>query len=323
MSGRMRAARLVEPGRFEVETLPLPDPGPGQVLIAVEGCGLCASNVPPWEGLEGMGYPLQPGAPGHEVWGRIEEVGAGVEGLEAGTRVTALSYNGFADFDVAEADAVVPLPRAAEGRAIPGEPLACAVNVVRRAGIVKGDTVVVVGAGFLGSVTVRLARRAGAAMIIAVSRREESRRAALYMGADAVLSYEDDVHADVGAACSGDFADVVIEATGKQRPLDLAGELTRVRGRLVIAGYHQDGPRTVNMQLWNWRGLDVINAHERDAAVYVDGMREAVRLVATGELDVESLLTDEFPLERINDAFRTAASRPSGFMKAIVRGGAA
>jgi hypothetical protein len=54
---------------------------------------------------------------------------------------------------------------------------------------------------------------------------------------------------------------------------DLAGELCAERGRLVIAGYHQDGMRQVNVQLWNWRGIDVINAHERDPQAYVDGMR--------------------------------------------------
>ena len=62
----------------------------------------------------------------------------------------------------------------------------------------------------------------------------------------------------------GRFCDVVIEAVGKQWPLDLAAELAGERGRLIIAGYHQDGLRQVNMQLWNWRGLDVINAHQRD-----------------------------------------------------------
>lgn len=67
----------------------------------------------------------------------------------------------------------------------------------------------------------------------------------------------------------GDGCDCVIEATGKQAPLDLASRLPRVRGRLVIAGYHQEGTRTVDMQHWNWRGLDVINAHERDPQVYV------------------------------------------------------
>ncbi len=79
----------------------------------------------------------------------------------------------------------------------------------------------------------------------------------------------------------GRFCDVVIEAVGKQWPLDLAAELTRERGRLIIAGYHQDGLRQVNMQMWNWRGLDVINAHEREQRIYIDGMRDAAQLVGS------------------------------------------
>src|SRR4029079_5015193 len=68
--------------------------------------------------------------------------------------------------------------------------------------------------------------------------------------------------------------DVVVEAAGVQETLDLAARLGRVRGRLIVAGYHQDGVRTVDMQLWNWRGLDVVNAHERDPAAYLEGMRQ-------------------------------------------------
>jgi threonine dehydrogenase-like Zn-dependent dehydrogenase len=116
----------------------------------------------------------------------------------------------------------------------------------------------------------------------------------------------------------GDFCERVIEATGKQWPLDLSAELTRERGRLVIAGYHQDGPRQVNMQLWNWRGLDVVNAHERDPAIYADGVREAVRAVAIGELDPGPLLTHVYPLSRLDDALTATRDRPDGFMKAIV-----
>ena len=71
-----------------------------------------------------------------------------------------------------------------------------------------------------------------------------------------------------------------------------------MRGRLVIAGFHQDGPRSVDMQTWNWRGLDVINAHERDPDVYVEGMLLAAQAVATGRLDPRPLYTHVFPLER-------------------------
>jgi threonine dehydrogenase-like Zn-dependent dehydrogenase len=110
----------------------------------------------------------------------------------------------------------------------------------------------------------------------------------------------------------------VIEATGQQWPLDLAAELTSVRGRLIIAGYHQDGPRQVNMQLWNWRGLDVINAHERDQSIYMKGIREAVDAAARGELPFQSLCTHTFPLEQLSEAFQLLRSRPDGFVKALV-----
>src|SRR5690606_40523727 len=112
--------------------------------------------------------------------------------------------------------------------------------------------------------------------------------------------------------------DVTIEVTGLQAPLDVAGELTRERGRLVVAGFHQDGPRTVNMFLWNWRGLDVINAHERDPAVYVGGMRMAVAAVASGVLDPERLYTHRFALADAGAALEMMRSRPPGFLKALI-----
>jgi threonine dehydrogenase-like Zn-dependent dehydrogenase len=110
----------------------------------------------------------------------------------------------------------------------------------------------------------------------------------------------------------------VIEVTGLQAPLDLATELTAERGRLVIAGYHQDGTRTVNMQLWNWRGLDVINAHERDPRCYVAGMRAAVEAVAQGRLDPAPLYTDRFSLAELPRAFERMAARDGAFLKALL-----
>ncbi len=235
-----------------------------------------------------------------------------------GDPVTALAYHGYSELDVADAGAVVRLPPALAGRPILGEPLACAVNVARRAGVARGDVVVLVGAGFLGALLLQLVRRARPGRLIAVSRRPSARDLARAAGADEVLSYADDVDGRIAALTGGRLADVVIEATGRQEPLDLAARLVRVRGRLVIAGYHQDGARTVNMQLWNWRGLDVVNAHERDPAIYRRGMEEGVALAAAGELDLEPLLTHRFPLADINRAFATAAARPDGFLKALV-----
>lgn len=320
----MQAATLVEPGRFALGEVEPPQPGPGQVLLAVQGCGVCGSDMGPWRGVAGISYPLPPGAPGHEVFGTVAALGPGVENglvdgaLAAGDAVTALAFHGYSAFDVMDASAVVRLPPALAGRPVLGEPLACAVNVMKRAGIREGDVVVLVGAGFLGALILQLARRARPGRLVAVSRRPSARELALAAGADEALGYDDDVDGRIAALTGGRLADVVIEATGRQAPLDLAARLVRVRGRLVVAGYHQDGPRTVDMQLWNWRGLDVVNAHERDPEVYRRGMEEGVALAAAGELDLAPLLTHRFPLADINRAFATAAARPEGFLKAVV-----
>jgi threonine dehydrogenase-like Zn-dependent dehydrogenase len=87
---------------------------------------------------------------------------------------------------------------------------------------------------------------------------------------------------------------------------------------LIICGYHQNGPRRVNLQLWNWRGLDVINAHERDSKAYVAGMREAVDAVASGRLRPWPLYTHVFDLNQADQAMDMARSRPTGFLKALI-----
>jgi threonine dehydrogenase-like Zn-dependent dehydrogenase len=116
----------------------------------------------------------------------------------------------------------------------------------------------------------------------------------------------------------GRGCDRVIEATGTQAALDLASELTRERGRLIIAGYHQDGPRLVDMQLWNWRGLDVINAHERDPRIYVQGIKLAAEAVCSGQVEPLPLYTHSFFLDRLGGAFEMMSQRPDGFLKALL-----
>jgi threonine dehydrogenase-like Zn-dependent dehydrogenase len=317
----MQSATLVEPRQFKLDSMEPPAPGEGEVLLRVLGCGVCGSDMGPWKGYPGLSYPMQPGAPGHEVFGRVEAVGSGVEGITPGDPVTALSYRAYAEYDVARAGDVVPLPPGLAGRTVLGEPMACAVNITKRWGVAEGDVVVLLGTGFLGALLLQLLRVPGGpkpSRVLAVSRRRLPGELADRLGIDEMLTYEDDVRGRVGEVTGGRMADVVVEATGKQEPLDLGADLTRVRGRLVIAGYHQDGPRTVNMQLWNWRGIDVVNAHERDPEVYTRGMREGVRLLAQGDLDLDPLITHTFPLSEINRAFRTAEERPQGFLKSVV-----
>ncbi len=315
----MRAAVLAGPGQMRLDTIEVPEPGAGQVRVRLEGCGVCASNLTPWAGPEWMQFPTEAGALGHEGWGVIDAVGPGSEGLKVGDRVAALSYKSYAEYDIAEADAVVPLPERLAGQPFPGEPLGCAFNIFRRSDIRAGQTVAIVGIGFLGAILTRLATASGA-RVIAVSRRPYSLEVAKQFGAAEVVPM-DDHHAiieRVRELTGGRFCERVIEAVGKQWPLDLAAELTAERGRLIVAGYHQDGPRQVNMWLWNWRGLDVINAHERDPKAYIEGIREAVDAVASGRLDPSPLYTHRYPLDRLGEALDATRDRPDGFLKALV-----
>jgi threonine dehydrogenase-like Zn-dependent dehydrogenase len=315
----MRAAVLEGPGRMAVREVALPEPGPGQVRVRLEGCGVCASNLTPWEGPEWMQFPGDPGSLGHEGWGVIDAVGEGVSGLAAGDRVAALSYKSYAEFDLAEADAVVRLPDSLKEKPFPGEPLGCAMNIFRRSEIEAGQTVAIVGIGFLGALLTRLATDAGA-RVIAISRRPFSLDVARQFGAAEVIPMEDHnfIIERVKELTGGKFCDRVIEAVGKQWPLDLASELVKERGKLIVAGYHQDGPRQVNMWLWNWRGIDVINAHERDPAAYAQGIRDAVEAVASGRLDPTPLYTHTYPLDRLGEALDATRDRPDGFLKALV-----
>jgi threonine dehydrogenase-like Zn-dependent dehydrogenase len=287
----------------------LPEPGPGEVRIRLEGCGVCGSDLPVWEGRPWLEYPREPGAPGHEGWGRLDALGPGVGGAEPGTRVAGLTYRAYAEYDIARADQFVPLPQTLGERPFPGEPLACAVNVFRRARIIARQRVAVVGVGFLGALVVQLAALARAT-VVGVSRREAALGHARQMGAADSATLE--------SPPDRESFDVVVEAAGRQDTLDAAARLVRTRGRLVIAGFHQDGPRTVDMQSWNWRGIDVINAHERDPRAYLEALRLAVRWTVESRLCPDSLYTHQFPLERAEDALNAASARPGGYMKALV-----
>jgi len=315
----MQAAVVVSPGVAELREVARPEPGPGQVRVRLEGCGVCASNLTPWAGPEWMSFPTDAGGLGHEGWGEVDAVGDGVTAVRVGQRVATLSGRSYAQFDLAEEAQVVPLPPELDGRPFPGEPFGCAMNIFRRAEVKAGQTVAIVGVGFLGAILTKLASDAGA-RVIAISRRAFSLDLAREMGAAEVIPMEDHygVIGRVSELTGGRFCNVVIEAVGKQWPLDLAAELTAERGRLVIAGYHQDGPRQINMQLWNWRGLDVINAHERDPAVYAQGVREAVEAVRAGRLPLERLLTHTYRLDQLGEALDATRDRPDGFLKAVV-----
>ena len=315
----MRAAVIAGPGEVRIEEVPLPEPGEGEVRVRMRGCGVCASNLGPWAGPDWMTFPTQPGDLGHEAWGIVDAVGSGVKGLREGDEVATLFYRSYAQYDVGPASAVVKLPASIAGTVFPGEPVACAMNIFRRSDIRPGQRVAIIGIGFLGAILTRLASLAGAE-VVAISRRPFALEVGQMMGAMRTIELDDRtlVREKVDDLLSGNLFERVIEATGKQMPLDVAGDIIAECGRLIIAGYHQDGPRMIDMQQWNWRGIDVVNAHERDQRIYHRGLREAVQAVEEGRILLEPLLTHTFSLERLGDALDATRDRRDGFLKATV-----
>lgn len=313
---RGRAAVIAAPGQIKLREVEFREPVAGEVRVRIEGCGVCASNVPVWQGKPWFQYPLEAGAPGHEAWGHIDALGEGVTELAKGDRVALLSSHAFAAYDFAVASQVVQLPADLNGQPVPAEALGCAVNIFRRSSITSGQTVAIIGIGFLGTLLTQLAVNAGA-RVFAISRRRSSLKLAERFSAALTIETAR-ARETVKLLTQERGCDCVIEVAGTQESLDLATELTSERGRLVIAGYHQDGPRTVDMQTWNWRGLDVINAHEREPQVYVAGMRGAIEAIQSGVLNPLPLYTHTFALEELPRAFETVAASPEGFVKAVI-----
>ena len=124
----MAAAIITGPQGLEIRSVPLPEPARGQVRVRLEGCGVCASNLPVWQGRPYFRYPFEPGAPGHEAWGWIDATGPEVNHFHPGDRVALLSYHAYAQYDIASAQDVVALPDDLAQQPFPAEPLACAVN---------------------------------------------------------------------------------------------------------------------------------------------------------------------------------------------------
>lgn len=314
----MKTSVIESPQNIVIRDTELPGIGDEEVLVRLDGTGVCASNLPVWEGREWFRYPFEPGAPGHEGYGTVSAIGSSVRDLFIGDKVAMISYHAYAEYDKAHISEVVRLPHALGEKPFPGEPAACAVNVFRRSDITEGQVVLIIGAGYLGCLLIQLAKLAGAYVIV-VSRRMTSLEYARMAGADHAIRFGD--YYETIGRLKGLFPDGIpriIEATGAQSSIDLATELIAVRGRFVIAGYHQDGLRNVNMQAWNWKGIDVINAHERNPETYIEGLKEAIRLAEKNLLQPDKYITHYVDFQHINEAFRLLKGRPENFLKAVI-----
>ena len=314
----MRYSQLVVPRHSVVVNEPTPTPGPFDVVVEVEYCGVCASELHPW--LDGPG--TQPRRLGHEPVGVVRDTGEQVTNVQVGDRVTGLFKGAYSDVCIARADELLCVPLGIPTEAALGEPLACLVNAQQRTRVQLADTVAVIGLGYMGLGFLQLLKLCGPRRIIAIDVRVDARAAACRYGADETY-HPDDVPNDYRLTRFADWQtprgiDVVVEASGTQSGLTLAGEMVRAHGVLSILGFHQEGPRTVDMEMWNWKAIDVVNAHVRRTADLMESMRIGLDLLAAHKIDFASLVTHRFTVDTVDDAFTALRTKPDGYIKAVV-----
>jgi L-iditol 2-dehydrogenase len=336
----MKAAVLVEPGRFELQQRPLPEPGPGEALLRLSRCGICGTDMHIFHGR----YAAEslPMVPGHEFTGIVAALGPGVTHLSDGQKAVVDTNigcgtcyfcrrseilncpdmnqigitidGGFAEYIVVPARLVIPAPSDVPDAVLAlTEPLACVVRGARKAQISFGQSVVVLGAGPIGNLHVQLMRTIGAAPIIVAEVSPE--RAGLVTGADHVVTDPARLHAVVMEATQGRGADVVIESVGLPELYRQAGSLVRKGGH--IAAFGLTGPGAV-LEMDLLKTVLEENSLKGSVAGMGENMHDALTLLAHGRIRTDAFTQASFALDDIQHAFDSFADRPGDLKTQIV-----
>lgn len=347
----MLAARWWGRGDIRVEDIDEPgSPSPGWVLIRIEACGICGTDVEEFTYgpvvIPTEPHPLSGACPplvlGHEAVGVVVEAGDGVE-LAVGTRVAVeanlfcgecffcrrheyqlcpqlaslglMAPGGLAELMLAPAFMCIPYSAdvPAENAAL-AEPLAVAVRAARRGGIGLGSTVAVVGSGTVGLLTQQAARLAGAHTVVAVESLDFRRKLALELGADAAVSLDEASDA-LNDLTAGVGADVVIEAAGNPAASAAAVRLVRKGGRAVLLGVFDDAV-PVDMMDFLLGEKEVVASLSH---IYDSDFATAVAMIDKGLVRTEPLITDRISLGNVvEQGFKALVAEPSAHLKVIV-----
>lgn len=330
----MRVMQLAGVGLpLRAATRPLPIPGPGEVRVRVEACGVCGSDHFLQEGGFGDAVPY-PIVPGHEAAGRIDALGADVDGYAVGEQV-ALYYistpagdrwaasgrpnisphvsrmgvdldGAFAEYVIRPIASLVrpPQPVAPEALAVLTDAVATPLHGLKRvAHLEPGETLVVVGIGGLGSSAVQLGSAMGA-RVIAVSRSEAKLGLALRLGAEeAVPADADDAVERVRTLAGGYGADVVLQCAGSARADEQAIAMGGPGGRVVLIGAALE-PFSVRAAEIFWRELAVLGSR----GFIPDDIADAIELYVDGSISVDHLVQQTRPLDEANEAIEDLTS---------------
>ena len=337
----MRAAYLVEPGRFELREVARPEPGPDEALIRIARTGICGTDMHIFHGhYSAESLPM---IPGHEFTGQIARLGRDVAWLSEGQRVVVdmnigcgrcywcrrneilncpemnqigITMDGaFAEYIAVPARLVIAAPAHVPAEVLAlTEPLACVVRAARKARVTFAQSVVVIGAGPIGNLHTQLLRTIGAAPIIVSDVSAERLAMAKIAGADVAVP-PDRLRDAVMAATDGRGADIVIESVGNPGLYGEALTLMRKGGHLAAFGLTGPG-ETLPLEI-----LTTIlqeNSVKGSVAGMGEDMHDALVLLTHGRIDTRPFTGADWPLEDIQTAFNTFAGRAEDLKTQIV-----
>jgi len=257
----MRSVLCTAPGKIEIRELSVPEPEANEVLIETKAVGLCTSDVYVLTGKSPVQFPTD--RFGHEPSGIVRTVGSGVSRFKPGDRVTTLWARGgfmqYADYYAQEESCVFPLPDGMPFAFGLCEPLAAAARGICGAGILPGDTVAVVGAGYFGQLIAQAARNLGAWRVAVLDKVPYRLKVAQELGADAVYNVmEDGVRRAVAEITVGKGFDVVAECAGVEGAFDTCVDLVRTGGTVYAYGWHVS-PETINPYTWHTKHFRLLS----------------------------------------------------------------
>lgn len=336
----MLVARFYAPGDIRLEQAPEPTPGAGQLKIAVANCSTCGTDVK--ISRHGHHHIRPPRVIGHEISGRIVEVGEGVTGWSEGDRVQVIAAipcgtcvecvdgrftvcsrqesmgyhydGGFAEYmiipeAVLAVDGVNRVPdNVSLAEASVAEPLACVLNGQEIAGVGEGDKVVVIGAGPIGCLHVRLARAKGASEVYLV----DLNRGRLDMSAElvrpdaAICGADTDAVAEVLKLTGDRGADLVITAAASGKAQEDAVRMVARSGRIsLFGGLPKDAPIiALDANAVHYREISIFGANGSSPA----HNKRALDLISTGAVPVADLITERMSLADVHKAIETVAA---------------
>ncbi|MCF8240325.1 MAG: zinc-binding dehydrogenase [Melioribacteraceae bacterium] len=314
----MKAAILYGAHDFRIEEIETPSINDDQCLVDVKACGVCHSEIHQWEKtLDGLEYPR---FIGHEIAGIIKATGKNISEFNVGDRVAVWTDGtGYAEQAAVDSRFIFKLNDEISFAEALAEPIGCTTNGVLKAGLELDQTVALVGTGFMGLIMIQELKLMGLKKIIAIDVRKEMLDLAEKLSADVVLNpLKEDANAAIKNLTNGKGVDAAFEVGGNEKTLNMAANITRMEGKLVIFGFHPGARKIDDLGYWNWMAFDIVNAHFRNVDTIYKGTKIGMNLLNDRKINMKPLVTHSFELKEIEKAFEAANTKPEGFVKAVI-----